>query len=212
MRILQCIAAAAAVFSSAVADVKVVGPFALRVTGKKDTTVNGYAWACHAGAATEGLCYTAGSSPVSGAQYEFYYNYTFYESDSYPGFISYVVTYQGDSGEPVHVPSFMRIIPVWSSNVHLALITPDVESGTPVSLDFDAGLFFMRSLYDDSHWNATAPSGQSGIDVANFQLCYQWTGGYWYQSIAWLSGLPSASAQNPSCQSINLGVESLAGS
>ncbi|KAI2643573.1 hypothetical protein GGS21DRAFT_486094 [Xylaria nigripes] len=209
MRIFSSIAAAAAMFISVVADEKVVGPFALRITGKTDSDVDGYAWACHAGAATQALCYTAGSSAVSGAEYEFYYNYTSFGNISYSGYLSYVFAYQGNDGAPVHVPSFMRIYPSWASNVHLALIPPGVDDGTLVSLNFDTGLFYMSSLYDDSHWNATAPYGETGIDVANFQLCYQWAGGYWYQSIAWVSGLPGAAPQNPSCKAINLGVESL---
>ncbi|KAI1437450.1 hypothetical protein GGR50DRAFT_73359 [Xylaria sp. CBS 124048] len=214
MRILSSIVAAATVFlTNVVADVNVIGPFALRITGKTNASIDGWALACHAGAATEGLCYVNGSAPVSGAEYEFYYNYTYYGNDTYPGAISYVYAYQGADGTSVHVPSFMKIYPNWASNIHVALFPPGLEDSTPVSLDFNTGFFYMASLFDDSLANATSElMGQlpETINVANFQLCYQWTGGYWYRSIGWLSGLPGTKAQNPSCWPVNLGIESLA--
>ncbi|KAI0196802.1 hypothetical protein EV127DRAFT_494920 [Xylaria flabelliformis] len=209
MKLLPYLSATVLV-TGAVAENNVVGPFALRITGKTDSSIDGYAWACHAGAATEGLCYSAGSTPVSGSVYEFYYNYSYYESYNYPGYISYVFTYAGADGNQVKVPSFAHIYPSWASNVHSLLIPPGIEEGTPVSLDFDTGFFYMGSLYDDTHWNATTPSGERTEDVSNFHLCYQWTGGYWFRSLAWVSGFEGVTPQNPSCQPVNLGVESLA--
>jgi hypothetical protein len=146
MKILSGIAAVAALFTTTAADFNVVGPFALRITGKTNSSidgllrplslstprltlraneqkhadfsnVSGYAWACHAAAATEGLCYAAGSSPVSGSPYEFYYNYTYYNDSVNPGSISYMFIYEGADGQPVEVPSFMRLFPNWASNV-----------------------------------------------------------------------------------------------
>ncbi|KAI1749764.1 hypothetical protein F4782DRAFT_549534 [Xylaria castorea] len=209
MKLLPCLTAAALVTGTA-AENNVVGPFALRITGKTDSGIDGYAWACHAGAATEGLCYSAGPTPVSGSVYEFYYNYSYYESYNYPGYISYIFTYASADGNQVKVPSFAHIYPSWASNVHSLLIPPGIEEGTPVSLDFDTSFFYMGSLHDDTHWNATTPSGESTEDVSNFHLCYQWTGGYWFRSLAWVSGFEGVTPQNPSCQPVNLGVESLA--
>jgi hypothetical protein len=94
--------------------------------------------------------------------------------------------------------------------VHLALIPPGIDDGTPVSLDFSTGLFYMANLYNDTQWNASVPTDNTGRNTSNFHLCYQWTGGYWYDSIAWVSGLEGVPPQNPSCQPVNLGVESLA--
>ncbi|KAI0403991.1 hypothetical protein F4802DRAFT_569301 [Xylaria palmicola] len=210
MKVLSYLAAAAALATRAAAEDDLVGPFALRVTSDRDPSIDGYLWGCHSGAATEGLCYAAGSAPVSGSVYEFYYNYTFYENNYFPGYLSYIFSYEGADESPVQVPSFMKIYPNWASNVHLALIPPGVDDGTPLSLDFDTGFFYMGSLYDDSHWNATTPSGERGQNVSNFHICYQWTGGYWYRSLAWVSGLEGTTPQNPSCEPVNLGVESLA--
>ncbi|KAI1169420.1 hypothetical protein F5B18DRAFT_23115 [Nemania serpens] len=210
MKTLSVIATTVALITGAFAEVNVVGPFALRITGKANPSVDGYAWACHAGAATEGLCYAEGSTAVSGSVYEFYYNYTSYEGATYPGSINYVFSYEGADGAAVQVPSALHIYPNWASNVHLALIPPGLEDGTPVSLEFDTGFFYMSSLYDDTHWNATTPLLQTQRNVSNFHLCYQWTGGYWYRSVAWVSGFEGAAPQNPSCEPVNLGVESLA--
>ncbi|TGJ79812.1 hypothetical protein E0Z10_g8961 [Xylaria hypoxylon] len=210
MRISPGVAVAAALVTHAAADINVIGPFALRITGKTDSGIDGYAWACHAGAATEGLCYTAGSGAVAGPVYEFYYNYTYDDTYTYPGSISYVFSYEGDGGVPVKVPSFLHLYPNWASNVALALIPPGTDDGTPLSLDFDSSFFYIALQHDDTHWNSTAPVAEAPRNVSNFHVCYQWTGGYWYQSLAWVSGYEGATPQNPSCQSVNLGVESLA--
>ncbi|GAP90527.1 putative cell wall protein RHD3 [Rosellinia necatrix] len=211
MRILLSIATAAALIARAATEINIIGPFALRITGKADSSVNGYAWACHAGAATEGLCYAEGDAAVSGSVYEFYYNYTYFENFNYPGSISYVFSYLDADGTAIRVPSFVYLYPNWASNVHLALIPPGTDGGTPVSLDFDTGFFYMGSLLDDSAWNATAPTAETAAhNVSNFHLCYQWTGGYWYRSVAWVSGREGTAPQNPSCEPVNLGVESLA--
>lgn len=209
MGVFSRIITTAALLTRAAADVKVVGPFALRITGKEDSTIDGYAWACHAGAATEGLCYAAGGQPVEGSVYEFYYNYTYFDDYVSPGSISYVFDYEDADGAAEKVSSFMRIYPNWASNVHLALIPPGVDDGTAISLDFDSGNFYIGSLFDDTHWNATTPAPETPQNVSNFHICYQWTGGYWYRSLAWVSGFEGTVPQNPSCEPVHLGVESL---
>ncbi|KAI1814967.1 hypothetical protein GGS20DRAFT_374324 [Poronia punctata] len=194
----------------------VVGPFALRITGKTNSSINGYGWACRAGAAIEGICYesTLNNSSGSGsaAAYEFYYNYTTIQGYDLPGSISYVGRYEGEDGVDVEVAGFMYIYPNWASNVHTALLPPTTQGGTALRLDYDSALFYMGSLDDDRHWNATPPSGagEKGVNVTSFHLCYQWTGGYWRQSLAWVSGLDvDVKPQNPSCEPVNLGVEGI---
>ncbi|KAK5636051.1 hypothetical protein RRF57_011763 [Xylaria bambusicola] len=196
----------------AAANFNIVGPFALRVTPKTNSDVDGYLWACHAGAATEGLCYAAGAGAVSGSVYEFYYNYTFDEESLYPGFISYVFPYQGADGSLVKVPSLLQLYPSYSSNVNLALIPPGSDGGTSISLDEDSGQFYMGLQHDDTRWNSTIPIPETPRNVSNFHICYQWTGGYWYRSLAWVSGYEGAAPQNPSCEPVNLGIESLGSS
>ncbi|KAI1424710.1 hypothetical protein F5Y12DRAFT_785132 [Xylaria sp. FL1777] len=210
MRISSGVAVAAALATCVAAEYNVVGPFALRITSKTDSDIDGYAWACHAGAATEGLCYAAGSGAVSGSVYEFFYNYSYDETYTYAGNIAYQFTYQGANGDLVKVPSFMHLYPNWGSNVNLALIPPGSDDGTPVSLDLDTGFFYMGSQYDDTHANSTPPVPDAPRNISNFHVCYQSTGGYWYRSLAWVSGFEGAAPQNPSCEPVNLGIESLA--
>ncbi|KAJ8131478.1 hypothetical protein O1611_g2147 [Lasiodiplodia mahajangana] len=202
MNILSRVIAVVALIASAAADISVVGPFALRVTGKTDPSIDGYVWACHAGAATEGLCYTEGATAVSGPVYEFYYNYTYFESNTYPGSLSYVFSYEGTNGAAVKVPSFMHIYPNWASNVNVVLIPPGTEDGTLISLDFDSGFFYIGSLYDDTHWNSTIPSLDTPRNVSNFHLCYQWTE-------PWLSLLPKSETFYP-CVEVGSAIDLIA--
>ncbi|KAI0904946.1 hypothetical protein F4823DRAFT_164871 [Ustulina deusta] len=211
MRISSGVTIAAALATHAAAEINVIGPFALRITSKTNSDIDGYVWACHAGAAVEGLCYTAGSRAVSGSVYEFYYNYTYDEGYTYPGSISYIFSYEGDDGGSVKVPSFMHLYPNFASNVDVALIPPGTDDGTAVSLDLDTGFFYMALQRDDTHWNATPPPTPAPArNVSNFHICYQWTGGYWYRSLAWVAGFEGVAPQNPSCEPVNLGLESLA--
>ncbi|KAI1347448.1 hypothetical protein F5Y01DRAFT_318770 [Xylaria sp. FL0043] len=221
MRIPSYIILAATLATQAAAESKVIGPFGLRITKKTtsgggarstDSDIDGWAWGCHAGAATQGLCYAAGSGAVSGSVYEFYYNYTYDDAYTYPGYISYLFPYQDSNGDLVKLASFLQLYPSWASNVNLALIPPGMDGGTLISLDTDTGLFYMSSPYDDTHANATPPSPGPSRNISNFHICYQWTGGYWYRSLAWVSGFEGAAPQNPSCEPVNLGIESLAAS
>ncbi|KAI1359426.1 hypothetical protein F5Y08DRAFT_349661 [Xylaria arbuscula] len=201
---------AAALATYVAGDFKTIGPFALRVTPKGNSNCDGYIFACHAGAATQGLCYSEGTSAVQGSVYEFLYNYTYDETYTYPGRISYDFSYQGGDGSLVKLPSFLQLYPTYASNVNLALIPPGPEDGTAISLDEGSGLFYMGMQHDDTTWNATIPIPETPRNISNFHICYQWTGGYWYRSLAWVSGYEGATPQNPSCQPVNLGIESLA--
>ncbi|KAI1139468.1 hypothetical protein F5Y05DRAFT_411657 [Hypoxylon sp. FL0543] len=187
------------------------GPFALHITGKTNTSIDGYAAACHAGAAIEGLCYSSGSDPtVPGSVTQFYYNYTSYNSDtgepSQPGWLTYLLT-AGSNNGTITVPSAVQLIPNFASNVFTALIYPSVEDGTAVYYHPENGTIYLNGGYDDSSFNATYPSpGQTLGNLTNFHLCYQFTGGYYYQSIAWVSTSPP---HNPSCQPVDLSIKQI---
>ncbi|KAI0490304.1 hypothetical protein F4859DRAFT_4958 [Xylaria cf. heliscus] len=217
MKLLPYITGAAAFITAATAQVPqihVVGPFALRITGKTNTSIDGYAWGCPSGLYKRTLCYTAGSTPVKGSLYEFYYNYTYF-ADTYhgnyslPGYISYIYTYLGDDEKIVKVTSFVQIYPNWASNVHVLLIPPGMDDGTPILLDFDTSFFYM-TLYDDTYWNSSTWTRERKLNESNFHLCYNLIGGYRDYSLSWVSGLESVRPQNPTCEPVNLGVESLA--
>ncbi|KAI0131486.1 hypothetical protein F4814DRAFT_406173 [Daldinia grandis] len=183
------------------------GPFALRITSKSNSSINGYAGACHAGAAIEGLCY---SPNTGGSATEFYFNYTSYNPDtgvpSQPGWVTYLLKAGGNNGT-ITVPSSLRFGPSFGSNVYTALIYPGVEDGTSVYFHPNNGTLYMNGGYDDSNFNATYPNPPQSLgNLTNFHLCYQFTGGYYYQSIAWVSTQPP---HNPSCQPVNLSIQEL---
>ncbi|KAI2616398.1 hypothetical protein GGS26DRAFT_578467 [Hypomontagnella submonticulosa] len=187
------------------------GPFALRITGKGNSSIDGFAAACHAGAAIEGLCYASGSAPVPGSVTEFYYNYTSYNSDtgvpSQPGWLTYLLQ-AGSGNGTITVPSSVRFLPAFGSNVMTALIYPSVEDGTAVYYHPDNGTFYINGGYDDSKFTTSYPNPVPAQgNLTNFHLCYQFTGGYYYQSIAWVSTQPP---QNPTCQPVDLSIEKLA--
>lgn len=69
----------------------------------------------------------------------------------------------------------------------------------------DNGTFYLPGGVDDSNNNATYPNPVEYLgDLTNWNLCYQFTGGYYYYSIAWVFTQP---AQNPSCQPVQLTME-----
>ncbi|KAI1641950.1 uncharacterized protein F4817DRAFT_354298 [Daldinia loculata] len=183
------------------------GPFALHITSKSNSSIDGYAAACHAGAAIEGLCYSGGGG---GSVTEFYFNYTSYNPDtgvpSQPGWITYLLK-AGSNNGTITVPSSLRLEPSFGSNVYTALIYPGVEDGTSVYFYPNNGTLYMNGGYDDSSFNATYPTPPPSLGIlTNFHLCYQFTGGYYYHSIAWVSTQPP---HNPSCQPVNLSIEDL---
>ncbi|KAI1474120.1 hypothetical protein F4774DRAFT_401620 [Daldinia eschscholtzii] len=185
----------------------VTGPFALHITSKSNSSINGYAAACHAGAAIEGLCYSSGTI---GSATEFYFNYSSYDPEtgvpSQPGWITYLLK-AGGGNDTITVPSSMRLEPNFGSNLFTALIYPGVEDGTYVYFHPNNGTLYMYGGYDDSSFNSTYPLPAPSLgNLTNFHLCYQFTGGYYYQSIAWVSTHPP---HNPSCQPVDLSIEEL---
>ncbi|KAI1099708.1 hypothetical protein F4804DRAFT_73634 [Jackrogersella minutella] len=186
------------------------GPFALHITGKSNSSIDGYAAACHAGAAIEGLCYSPGSTPSAGSATEFYFNYTAYNSDtgvpSQPGWLTYLLT-AGSTNGTITEPSAMQLIPSYGSNVFSALIFPGVEDGTPVYFHPANGTLYISGGVDDSNFNASFPVPLPSLgNLTNFHLCYQYLTGYYYQSIGWVSTSPS---HNPSCEPVDLSIKEL---
>lgn len=183
------------------------GPYHLHIQGTTNTSINGNAGACHAGAAIEGLCYVAGPAPTpSENYYEFYYNYGSYDPTTgavnQPGWISWLL--QIGSGESaMTVESAMRLESGWGSNVATALFYPDNERGAHLWFVPDSGEMYATGN-DDAYATVAYPEG--GLPQSNwtnFHLCYQFTGGYWYQSIAWVYTLPP---HNPTCEPVSLSL------
>ena len=157
------------------------------------------------------MCYNEGSANTSSKSAQFYYDYSSYDSDSgevyQPGFISWLLEYQDQDGNTQTQKEPLQFIPSWGSNVAQGLFQPTEEytyiyftdkEDTPKTL-------YMSGGYDDSHFNATPPNPPPMLpDLENWHLCYQYNGGYYYRSIAWVFTQPP---QNPSCEPVDLTIE-----
>lgn len=107
----------------------------------------------------------------------------------------------GANGTAEYVPSAMQIQPSWGSNVATPLFYPGLSYETYVSYD-EAGALYLQGGVDDSDNNATYPSPPTYLgNLTNWNLCYQFTGGYYYYSVGWVFTQPP---QNPSCQPVDL--------
>lgn len=71
---------------------------------------------------------------------------------------------------------------------------------------FENGTLYLPGGADDTANNETYPSPVEYFgNLTNWNLCYQFTGGYYYYSIGWVFG--TQPAQNPSCQPVDLTFE-----
>lgn len=169
----------------------------------------GYAGACHAGAAIEGLCYTTGFPAVNETYRQFFFNYSSYDSQTgevYPyGWLEWELQYtSGENGEIATTPSALQITQNLASNVNVALFYPGYDQYA--SLQFYPGnnTLYISGGLDDSNFNETRPDPVPTLgDLTNWYLCWQYTGGYYYQSIAWVTTLPPT---NPSCDAVDLSL------
>ncbi|KAK6073320.1 hypothetical protein SCUP234_05472 [Seiridium cupressi] len=195
--------------AAAVSAFNATGPYGLHIAGKEDATIDGYAGACHAGAAIEGLCYVDGPLNETYTYQQFYFNYSSYDpttGEVYPyGWIEWELPFtSGESGEVETEPSALQIILNLGSNVNTALFYPGISEYTNLQFHPENGSVYISGGYDDSNFNATYPSSPTYLgDLTNWYLCYQFTGGYYYQSIAWVTSQPPS---NPSCAPVDLSL------
>lgn len=165
----------------------------------------GYVGACHAGAAIEGLCYEAAGVDVPGSYDQYYFNAT--SPNGTQGLLIWELPLSNGNGTTDYVPSAMTLFPNYGSNVAVPLFYPGVSYSTGttyVSLS-DNGTLYLSGGVDDRNNNATYPNPvQYFGDLTNWNVCYQFTGGYYYYSIGWAFNQPP---QNPSCQAVQLTIE-----
>ncbi|KAI0097017.1 hypothetical protein GGR51DRAFT_553281 [Nemania sp. FL0031] len=165
------------------------GPYLISITGKTNSSIKGYAKACHASAAQEGLCYDEPPrAPESDPYYLFFYSAP-PKKDLLSGRL--IFGFMGPDGEE-EVMSTVQIDQGLGSNVNRAIISVSLDSHTNFFVDNNnpEGNIYITGLVDDSHWNQTRPE-QFG----------QWVGFYWYYSVAWVTTLPP---HNPSCEPVDL--------
>ena len=157
------------------------------------------------------MCYNEGPANTSSNSVQFYYDYSSYDTETgepfQPGFVSWMLQYQDPDGNIEEQKSPLQLIPNWGSNVAQAQFQPNEEY---TSIYFNDSNNSPKTLYinggaDDSNFNATPPNPAPTLpDLENWHLCYQYNGGYYYRSIAWVFTQPP---QNPSCQPVNLAME-----
>lgn len=115
-----------------------------------------------------------------------------------PGSISWFLQI-GDSASASLIESAMRLEGGWGSNVAPAMFYPDTERGAHLYFVQETGELY--AVGQDDHYATVATPSLPQRNSTNFHLCYQFTGGYWYHSIAWVYALPPS---NPTCEPVSL--------
>lgn len=163
----------------------------------------GYLGACHAGAAIEGLCYTGGTLDSLG-QYEHYSLNATYENAT-QGLLVWELPLSGENDTTTYIPSALTLGPNYGSNVAVPLFIPGTESNAGLLYVnvYPNGTLYLQGGVNDTANTATQPIPATYFgDLTNWVLCNQMTGGYYYYSIGWVSGV--GPAQNPTCQPVDL--------
>ncbi|KAI0975515.1 hypothetical protein F4678DRAFT_273012 [Xylaria arbuscula] len=198
MHLLFVVVALATMVASAIAHPFSTGPSLIRVIGKTNSSLDGYAIICNGGSGGKGLCYDE-KVPGNYLLSRFYYNYSI---DTYGTRLG-IITYNLNSTSPKDAPALHLGVQLQGSpgsNINPASISPDLENSNTFWVD-DNDKFYIGNIRDDTYWNETAPSFRGDRNLSNFHLCWQWVGSYWRHSVAWATTLPP---QNPSCQPVDL--------
>ncbi|KAI2626419.1 hypothetical protein GGR54DRAFT_636990 [Hypoxylon sp. NC1633] len=175
------------------------GPFTLHVAGEG---IDGYLTACHAGAAIEGLCYSAGSPPEGSAYSQYYFNYTGYNTigSDEVGLVFWKLPYNDQNGNPAFQEQSLGLYYIPNSNVAAAMF----GFGTSSLYGFDAdGKLFGYNYYDDSTFTPEVNPVPTGDGTAYYQwyVCWQYFTGYYYQSVGWVTG---GAPHNPTCEAVTI--------
>jgi len=172
-------------------------PFSLVVLSETNSTLNGsLLYACHEGAAVEGLCRAV---TVQDANFTTYTHNTSSSvptnaSIGAPGYLIWVL--EGtDFSEPETLS--LNINPI--SNVALPLFWPSLDDEAIVAFDSN-DLLNIQGYFDDR----VVPIDSSGGYVAYYRwyVCTTYFQGYTYETLAWVLG--QYPPENPTCQSVSV--------
>ncbi|KXJ97202.1 hypothetical protein Micbo1qcDRAFT_191755 [Microdochium bolleyi] len=187
-------------------DMEQSGPFYLHIKGYGND-LDGYVSACHAGAAIEGLCYTAGKpTNLASDPYEYYFNTTTSggpDVDGSPtGTLFWRLPVQVNETTPF-VEQAMSFQYAPSTNIAAPLFT--FQSGTLVGFN-TTGLskqLFAYAYADDSKFQpGVRPDIGLSFAIRHWFVCWQYIGaGYYYQAVGFSTTLPP---HNPTCQAVEI--------
>lgn len=194
--------AAAATVSAQTTYLNQTGPFALKVANSANDTLNGRVlYACHAGAAQEGIC-LGGSDPSPNYSSVFYYNTS----------TSNTTASVPDSGLlvwnlPIQMPDADHVsqaasITAFRLGTNVVVPYFFFETGTPMHFT-DDGKLVILDWYDDStlvdgqypNWN------QTYTVFNNWYVCYTLVGNYYYTALSWVT---AGAPHDPTCQKVDV--------
>lgn len=179
-------------------------PFTLQIANSANASLNGlYFFACHAGAAIEGIC-IGGSTPLSGSSSTFYYNTTDTDtggSDDGQGLLVWNLPISGLPGTD-HVSQATAL--QWyrpGTNVVVPLF--GLDAGTPVHFTDDNKLT-IEDYYNDANYVAGQFPDSTPTETVynNWYLCWTSVGvGYTYEALSWVT---AGAPHNPTCEKVDV--------
>jgi hypothetical protein len=181
-------------------------PFTLQVANSANASLDGaYFFACHAGAAIEGICLS--TTNVSAASTTFYFNTTDTDStegagsDTSQGVLVWNLPLSSGIDGVDHVSQAASFPFPAGSNV----VVPTFGFGQGEVVQFtDGNNLTIRSWnHDQDYVQGEFPTSSSEpTDLSNWYVC--WTGvgvGYTYEALVWVT---AGEPLNPTCQKIDV--------
>ena len=169
-------------------------PFQLILSSTTNSTLNGAAlYACHEGAAIEGLCVGASGPPSLSNTYNF--NYTDQQTPDevlgYTGLVTWVL-----HGGNFNASSSLQLEPQPTTNVAVPLFFPGDQGFASFGFDQEDKLYVLGYLD-----NTVSPPVYKTQGYYHWYACIT-NAGYVYQTLAWTVG--SGAPENPSCQKVDV--------
>jgi hypothetical protein len=175
------------------------GNFALAIDSNNSTLNGTFLWACHEGAAIEGLCTSLErQSSTNVSSYAVFYHNTSTSADFFQsGILGYDLVLSG--GAVARSQMILQNSP--TTNIAVPLFQPGRSKGaTLVNFKDECGSMYILNSVDDTVY----PRRLRSTKMFNWYVCTAIVG-YEYQTLAWLVGDPRfATPQNPTCQKVDV--------
>jgi len=177
-------------------------PFALKIANAANTTLNGqYLYACHGGAAIEGLCLTSSLPDPSHYSERFYLNTS---GSSTSGSLVFNLPFGGANSTSYESEPLSLFLET-SSNVAVPLFYPGYVAGSYLYVGFSAtgSMYVAGNAYDDATFKpGVYPVGGPGTgNLEHWYVCWTFAGDEYYQALAWVT---SGAPHNPTCEAVTV--------